>query len=180
VQVHDLALLHAQTYASSTAEGYIAGLRAAGLQPGTLLSGGARDRLLALLPGKPFLSAAATVAAAAKISVEEPAMCVMSMQNYPVLACCCPAGACSQRAQAAFKAFDSCTLPLISLVELLMQSSSPAAFAHALLKTLPAWVDAVRVFVRQQMRPNLLLLGTWHLHQAAQPAALAYVCMQYR
>lgn len=51
VQVQDLAILHTQAYASSTAEGYISKLRAAGLQPGALLSGSARNRLVTLLPG---------------------------------------------------------------------------------------------------------------------------------
>lgn len=142
VQVQDLAMLHTQAYASSTAEGYISKLRAAGRQPGALLSGSARNRLVTLLPGT---SSAATPA----IVYEGNVLCVLAIARTDVLTACA-AGAGGTRAEAAFKAYDSCSLSLVSLVEELVQCSSPAAFSNAFLQTLPAWVDAVSVLSSPQ------------------------------
>jgi hypothetical protein len=55
---------------------------------------------------------------------------------------CAAAG--SKDVQAAFKAYDSCSLSLLSLVEVLVQGKGAAQFKAAFLQAVPnPWVDAV-------------------------------------
>lgn len=52
----------------------------------------------------------------------------------------------SAAVQAAFRGYDSCSVPLLLLVETLVEAAgSPAAFCTALLSSLPSWLDVVSV-----------------------------------
>jgi hypothetical protein len=60
---------------------------------------------------------------------------------------CCAATGLDQNAltsiNTSFRAYDSCQLPLLSLVEMLVQWSSSTAVSAAILHALPSWIDTV-------------------------------------
>lgn len=125
VQVEDLATLHTQAYASSTAEGYISKLRAAGLQPGALLSGSARNRLATLLPGT-------SSAAASAMFCEENVLCVSPARTDVLTRLCCRCR--QQKGRGSIQ-----SLRQLQLVFDLLDGSSGAMFESCcLLKRLPA------------------------------------------